>query len=657
MSKDFVTVATHRRAFPKRKFADGGVNANSGDNWEAERRRELYGFDPGSVEMRGINSAEMAAPLAVPNTIPSPSPVPMVSARGSASRAAPDSSVTPASPTLAQSGSVGPPVNPTANASVGGGGSNSPAAPKPIDWKQIAQNAMATKQPATPTNQLASIAGGALGTYLKNRNTQKDALTSADQGQVASPGALVRRRGTAGEDSIADNTGGGGEVEPNLSRPAGMAGRNLDSGVDLSGVDLSDLAPEWGPDMAGGFAKGGEVSPSQGMNQRRTRPMRPSTPTPAPAPAAPPTGSSLQGLPAGAGPGGPPPGGPPPRTPQEVNAAIRGFMPGWTGPGAPSMTGPAAGGPPPGPGPSFGAMPPGGGSPPAAMGMGPGGPSNAQLAAASAPPPSMGAQLGPMAGPPPSGPPPAGPPPGGASLGPMAGPPPGGPPPGGPPPAGPPAQSFGAMAPGAVNPQAAQQAAMQAAIAQQQAQLGRPPGMKKGGAVEDADGNSLRAKTSRDRQWGDVGKAAEDLPPEKKAKGGKVKHKAPFGKGAPPKKKVVRPPVPMVTDEDMDLNDGMPTQAAGPAAPPPGPPPGPPPAGPPPGMNKGGKCDKMAKGGGVEEKGKTKGKAVKMAAGGVAKLRRGFPHTIKKPSKKFAKGGSVRGCGIATKGKNFSGVY
>lgn len=205
---------------------------------------------------------------------------------------------------------------------------------------------------------------------------------------------------------------------------------------------------------------------------------------------------------------------------------------------------------------------------------------------------------------------------------------------------------------------------MQAALMrQQQQQLGGVPGMAKGGAV-DADGYTPRDKTARDRQWGDVGKPAEDLPPEKKAKGGKikVKHRAPFGKGAPPKKKV--PPVPMVTDEDMDLNDGMPTQAAAagpagpPAGPPPGPPAGPPPAAAPPGMNKGGKCDdKMAKGGGVEEKGKTDCKTVKMAAGGVAKLRRGFPNTNKKPAKKFAKGGSVRGCGVATKGKNFAGIF
>jgi len=40
----------------------------------------------------------------------------------------------------------------------------------------------------------------------------------------------------------------------------------------------------------------------------------------------------------------------------------------------------------------------------------------------------------------------------------------------------------------------------------------------------------------------------------------------------------------------------------------------------------------------------------------VAKVRHGFPNTNKKP-KRMAKGGTVRGCGAAQKGKGFSGVY
>jgi hypothetical protein len=67
---------------------------------------------------------------------------------------------------------------------------------------------------------------------------------------------------------------------------------------------------------------------------------------------------------------------------------------------------------------------------------------------------------------------------------------------------------------------------------------------------------------------------------------------------------------------------------------------------------KGGACvtdkdkDKMAKG----------GKCDQMAAGGAAKQRKGFPNTTA-PPKRLAEGGKVRGCGIATKGCRFSGVY
>jgi hypothetical protein len=90
----------------------------------------------------------------------------------------------------------------------------------------------------------------------------------------------------------------------------------------------------------------------------------------------------------------------------------------------------------------------------------------------------------------------------------------------------------------------------------------------------------------------------------------------------------------------------------------------------------GGECDeKMAKGGEC--------KTEKMAAGGAAKERKGFPNTNKPPKKlakggevsgkagarkgiarkgarfqgTFATGGKVRGCGAATKGCNFSGIY
>jgi hypothetical protein len=53
--------------------------------------------------------------------------------------------------------------------------------------------------------------------------------------------------------------------------------------------------------------------------------------------------------------------------------------------------------------------------------------------------------------------------------------------------------------------------------------------------------------------------------------------------------------------------------------------------------NKGGACDKMA-------------------AGGAMKVRRGFPN-VNAPPKKFASGGKIRGCGAATKGTRFQGIF
>jgi hypothetical protein len=168
-------------------------------------------------------------------------------------------------------------------------------------------------------------------------------------------------------------------------------------------------------------------------------------------------------------------------------------------------------------------------------------------------------------------------------------------------------------------------------------------GYAKGGtvAIEDTEGDSPRAKAKRERQLGDVGKPAEDLPPERKAKGGSIKRRRPTSK-----KKLGRGeklPVPMVTDEDMGPPPTPPgPPLAAPVAPAPvsAPPPGPPMAA-------------MNKGGGVETKGDS---CPKMAAGGVAKVRRGYPNT-NKTTKRMATGGAVRGCGAATKGKGFSGVY
>jgi hypothetical protein len=159
--------------------------------------------------------------------------------------------------------------------------------------------------------------------------------------------------------------------------------------------------------------------------------------------------------------------------------------------------------------------------------------------------------------------------------------------------------------------------------------------MARGGKVDDAAEERAEGEMppKRGRKFSAKEEAAEDLPPTKKAKGGKIKHRRPMGSKKEAKPKA---PVPMPPDDEMDA---PPPTGPAMAGPPMGPSPmaPPPPGPPPPGMNQGGSCDKMA-------------------AGGVAKVRRGFPKTLSKP-KKFKSGGSVRGCGVATKGKNFSGVY
>jgi hypothetical protein len=157
-------------------------------------------------------------------------------------------------------------------------------------------------------------------------------------------------------------------------------------------------------------------------------------------------------------------------------------------------------------------------------------------------------------------------------------------------------------------------------------------------AVEDTEGQSPRVKGRRERQWGDVGKAAEELPPvvAKMKKGGVVKRRPTSKKKVAKGEKL---PVPTVTDDDMGAPPVRPAMAM--PSPMPAPAAAPAPAGPPPvlppGMKKGGEC--------------------KMAEGGVAKLRRGFPNTNKKPAKRMATGGKVRGCGAAKRGTGFSGVF
>jgi hypothetical protein len=198
----------------------------------------------------------------------------------------------------------------------------------------------------------------------------------------------------------------------------------------------------------------------------------------------------------------------------------------------------------------------------------------------------------------------------------------------------------------------------------------------KGGKV-DPEGETLAKKRRPDRQWGDTSQDAENLPPVpmKKAKGGAAltrKPKAPAVSIAIVNKKR---PVPTPSPYDMEDDASQPPVMAGggqwiqgaikkpgalhkqlgvpqgekipakklAAA-----------------AGKGGKLGQRARlaqtlKGMHKNKG---GKCDKMAAGGAAKQRKGFPNTQAptKP-KAFAAGGKVRGCGVATKGCGFSGIF
>jgi hypothetical protein len=210
----------------------------------------------------------------------------------------------------------------------------------------------------------------------------------------------------------------------------------------------------------------------------------------------------------------------------------------------------------------------------------------------------------------------------------------------------------GGAAPPQMNP-----AMLQAAMQAQQQQ--RPAGMARGGRVKNFKAD-----------------AAEEMPPPRKVKA--VKRR--------------KPPVAvqMTPGDDMengDLSPGGPPSAVG----------APPMGSPPPGMKKGGKWiqnAKMKKGALHKELGiaedkkipkktlaraaekggklgkrarlaetlsklrKNKGgKCDKMAAGGAMKVRRGFPNVQAAPVRKFAAGGKIRGCGAATKGTRFQGIF
>jgi len=136
-----------------------------------------------------------------------------------------------------------------------------------------------------------------------------------------------------------------------------------------------------------------------------------------------------------------------------------------------------------------------------------------------------------------------------------------------------------------------------------------------------------------DRQWGGEDKAEE---PVAKKKGGKVLVKKPAGKPKVSIAVALKKPTSTPSPYDYEDSEGTaPSPGPGPAA-----------AAAPPPMKKGGKFGlRKNKGGSCE----------KMAAGGAAKVRKGFPNT--KGTKKMAHGGKVRGCGIAKRGTSFSGVF
>jgi len=648
--KGFVSIAPHRRGMPQRrkfKFAEGGVY-DDGDTKrfyyggfnvdddsmtpEDMAKLRVYGSTPSTAQIKPLQTAQRAAPATILD-LPDVSPTTPDVLAGTAADKYPE--LAPVRAQLPRRVSTADVVIPAATSGLPTGASPSttrstPAAPTSggdqtvtaanvgkFDWRSLAKavNQGAAKS-GNPLGALGAAAGNLAGQYMANRRVRnappRDADVAYNTGTVVtSPGAVMRRRGVPEVDYSGISTIG----EPQLEGPAGYdyefaKGGEVDTDsrnnwrgrrMSAPGFSRDAQVPAPGP-VGSGMGTLSAASPTApAFGPAPVTPPPPMAPPPAAMvpPAAPPPGA---GGPPAMGPV-PPPGGP--ANPLAAQLAVRAGMGGPPGP--PPMA--AAGGPPP-------------------------------LAAAGGPPPAMPPALTPGMMPP--GPPP-GPPLPGAGVPPL-------PPPGGGLPAGavPPVPPMApGMAPGAP-PMTAAPTPDLAQMARFRAMQGLPPAFAKGGAVaiEDEEGDSPKAKSKRQREWGDTGKAAEDLPPEpeKKAKGGAIKRRRPVAeKGQPDKgdkvdKSKKLPPVPMVTDDDMGAAPVPPVAAA--AAP--GPPAGPPP----PMMKEGGKVAEVEHGGTCD----------KMAAGGVAKVRKGFPKTNAKP-KKMATGGAVRGCGAATKGKGFSGIY
>jgi hypothetical protein len=584
MSKNFVSVGPHRRAFPKRKFADGGASAagrvdpglplGEGDNIDPGFTRELpFGegdnIDPGSMRDSPPDSP-VPSPTAQPVT-PSPSPENTLPTTPAAKPKPP--AAKPATSSFNSSAWL----RALAGAGLGGGmgvGALSGAALGlllPLIWKSKRQ-----PMDEKPTPDKAAK-GGPIGAGMAGKRTMK--FQAGGVNPTVTPGIRNFRRARMLGVDPATVAGDAAAGPPPAASPSGFPSGFLSSAPPSAGAaSLARLAAPsggfWGP---GGAPPPGAMGPPPGVG-------------------GPPSGfpSGFLSAPGtGPVPGGPPPGGPPPgaiatppggssmvgmpaaggssnmaldsstSNPQQMLAAMQGQMRGMGGP-PPGAMGPGAGGPPPG-----GMAGPGQGLPP---GM-------------------IAALLQKIQG--------AGP--GGLQAGFM--PPGGGMPVGAPPPA--PPMATGGPVPyrkgGFANTDATAENLPPAPVKKARAAFTRKP---KGPAIAIAITHKKPAPVSTPSPYdyeNDEG-TAPPPPAPPMAKGGAATAKA---KGGTIKK------------------------------------------------NKGGECDeKMAKGG-IK---KAKGGVTKLAAGGAAKQRRGFPNTLP-PPKRLASGGTVRGCGAATKGRNFSGIY
>jgi hypothetical protein len=656
MSKDFVSVGPHRRAFPKRKFADGGTSAADrdidpgtmevlpyyGKGPETMETLPYYGKEPETMELlpnppkaQPVTPASPEAPEAIPqpapeNTLPtSPAVKPRL----------------PPKPTSSSSNDTSAWLRALSGAALGGGlgvGALSGAALGlllPLIWKN-------KKQQTTTTDTNKAAKGGPIGASMAGKRTMKfqaGGITPIDNPDIgASLSGMQRNLGIAP----------GGKLPPPSKDDLFRMG--LPS-VDAYNKLISGASTDFG----------GPMSTAPGLRGTTESMARLMGNDPA-------TGRQLPGVGRGAMAGGPPQGMGPGAGAANSITPLSGGAPGsdlnrqamiaaGPPPGGPqsqlARMGPM-GGPPAGMGPmgtlsaaGMGPM----GPPPGMVGMGPMGPpagGRAGMGPMGVPPPGG---MGPMGGPPPGGMAglgapvgaAAGGPPGGmAGMGPMGVPPMGVPPPGGMPGMGAPGQGLppemiaallqriqaGGLGPGSPQSQFQGMGLPPGGLPPVGAADGGPVNYRKGGAV-----------------FGNESQSAEDLPPAPVKKGRPVFTRKPKGPAISIAIASKKPVVP--TPSPYDSEPAPPPMAKG-------------------GeiaakakakggeikKAKGGECDdKMAKGGPAIKK--AKGGVTKLAAGGAAKQRRNFPNTQSPPPKRLAAGGKVRGCGAAIKGCTFSGCF